>query len=192
MGAVAWGEQTVPSGIAALLIAMMPVWVAIFGGIFFHERLPLAAALGIVDRHGSASRSSSARRSPSTGRSIRRASSPCSSRRSAGPRAPVRRAPGGAAEGPVRDDRAPDAERRDRPGRRRGRDRRDLHRSTRPRSPSESLIALVYLTLVGSLVAFTAYAWVLRHAPLPLIATYAFVNPVVAVVLGSHRPRRDA
>ena len=37
---------------------------------------------------------------------------------------------------------------------------------------------------VGSLVAFTAYAWVLRHAPSLLIATYAFVNPVVAVVLG--------
>src|SRR4029453_1966936 len=49
----------------------------------------------------------------------------------------------------------------------------------------ESLVAMAYLTLVGSLVAFTAYAWVLRHAPLPLIATYAFVNPVVAVVLGA-------
>ena len=48
----------------------------------------------------------------------------------------------------------------------------------------ESLIAMAYLTLVGSLVAFTAYAWVLRHAPLPLIATYAFVNPIVAVFLG--------
>ena len=49
----------------------------------------------------------------------------------------------------------------------------------------ESLVAFVYLFAVGSLVAFTAYAWVLRHAPLPLIATYAFVNPVIAVFLGS-------
>src|SRR5262245_14831384 len=48
MGAVAWGEQFVPSGIAALLIAMMPAWVAIFGRAFFHERLPLAAGLGIL------------------------------------------------------------------------------------------------------------------------------------------------
>src|SRR5262249_10280634 len=48
----------------------------------------------------------------------------------------------------------------------------------------ESLLAFVYLFAVGSLVAFTAYAWVLRHAPLPLIATYAFVNPVIAVFLG--------
>jgi drug/metabolite transporter (DMT)-like permease len=49
---------------------------------------------------------------------------------------------------------------------------------------SNSLIAFAYLTIVGSVIAFTAYAWVLRHAPLPLIATYAFVNPVVAVFLG--------
>jgi drug/metabolite transporter (DMT)-like permease len=49
---------------------------------------------------------------------------------------------------------------------------------------ARSSVAFVYLTVVGSLVAFTAYAWVLRHAPLPLIATYAFVNPVIAVFLG--------
>ena len=41
----------------------------------------------------------------------------------------------------------------------------------------EALAALAYLTLVGSLVAFTAYVWVLRRAPHPLIATYAFVTP---------------
>jgi drug/metabolite transporter (DMT)-like permease len=49
---------------------------------------------------------------------------------------------------------------------------------------SDSILAFVYLTVVGSLVAFTAFAWVLRQAPLPLIATYAFVNPVIAVFLG--------
>ncbi|MBI3748658.1 MAG: EamA family transporter, partial [Chloroflexi bacterium] len=54
-----------------------------------------------------------------------------------------------------------------------------------------SLSALAYLTIVGSLVAFTAYGWLLRVAPLPLIATYAYVNPVVAVILGAlvrHEP----
>ena len=45
-----------------------------------------------------------------------------------------------------------------------------------------SLGALAYLTVVGSLVAFTAYGWLLRVAPLPLIATYAYVNPIVAVM----------
>jgi len=50
---------------------------------------------------------------------------------------------------------------------------------------SDSLIALAYLTVIGSLVAFTAYGWLLRVAPLPLIATYAYVNPIVAVILGA-------
>lgn len=44
---------------------------------------------------------------------------------------------------------------------------------------------LVYLVLIGSLVAFSAYVWLLQHAPISLTATYAYVNPVVAVVLGA-------
>src|SRR5262245_38750257 len=47
MGAVAWGEQTVPSGIAALIITLMPVWIAVFGRVFFGERLPAAAWAGV-------------------------------------------------------------------------------------------------------------------------------------------------
>ncbi|MFJ2577808.1 EamA family transporter [Kitasatospora aureofaciens] len=47
-----------------------------------------------------------------------------------------------------------------------------------------SWLALAYLVLFGSLLAFTAYAWLLRSAPLTLVATYAYVNPVVAVLLG--------
>ena len=49
----------------------------------------------------------------------------------------------------------------------------------------DSWLAMVYLTVIGSLLAFTAYGWLLRVAPLPLIATYAYVNPVVAVILGA-------
>jgi drug/metabolite transporter (DMT)-like permease len=49
----------------------------------------------------------------------------------------------------------------------------------------DSLWAFVYLTVVGSLVAFTAFAWLLRHAPISLVATYAYVNPVVAIALGA-------
>ncbi len=44
--------------------------------------------------------------------------------------------------------------------------------------------ALAYLAVFGSLVAFTAYAWLLRVASLATVSTYAYVNPVVAVVLG--------
>ncbi|GAA2089575.1 drug/metabolite exporter YedA [Kitasatospora saccharophila] len=47
-----------------------------------------------------------------------------------------------------------------------------------------SWTGLVYLVLFGSIVAFTSYAWLLQRAPLPLVATYAYVNPVVAVFLG--------
>jgi drug/metabolite transporter (DMT)-like permease len=47
-----------------------------------------------------------------------------------------------------------------------------------------SLFAVAYLVVFGSLVAFTAYIWLLRAASPTLVSTYAFVNPVVAVFLG--------
>jgi drug/metabolite transporter (DMT)-like permease len=49
---------------------------------------------------------------------------------------------------------------------------------------ARSLGAFLFLLTVGSLIAFTAYAWLLQNAPISLIATYAYVNPVVAVFLG--------
>ena len=54
----------------------------------------------------------------------------------------------------------------------------DLHPSGR------STAAWVYLVIFGSLVAYTAYVWLLAHAPLGTVATYAYVNPVVAIALG--------
>jgi drug/metabolite transporter (DMT)-like permease len=45
-------------------------------------------------------------------------------------------------------------------------------------------LAWAYLVTFGSVVAFTAYVWVLEAAPISLVSTYAFVNPVVAVFLG--------
>ncbi|GII62957.1 drug/metabolite exporter YedA [Sphaerisporangium krabiense] len=47
-----------------------------------------------------------------------------------------------------------------------------------------SWVALTYLVLVGSLAGFTSYVWLLGNAPISLVSTYAYVNPVVAVVLG--------
>jgi drug/metabolite transporter (DMT)-like permease len=49
---------------------------------------------------------------------------------------------------------------------------------------SDSVWAWVYLVVVGSLVAFTAYAWLLRNVNVSKVATYAYVNPVVAIFLG--------
>jgi drug/metabolite transporter (DMT)-like permease len=48
-----------------------------------------------------------------------------------------------------------------------------------------SLAGLLFLIGPGSILAFTAYAWLLQRAPLTLVSTYAFVNPVVAVALAA-------
>jgi drug/metabolite transporter (DMT)-like permease len=50
--------------------------------------------------------------------------------------------------------------------------------------PAEGWWAFVYLTLIGSVVAFSAFVWLLGTAPSSLVTTYAYVNPVVAVFLG--------
>jgi drug/metabolite transporter (DMT)-like permease len=46
-----------------------------------------------------------------------------------------------------------------------------------------SAISWSYLTVIGP-AAFIAYAWLLRNAPIPLVATYSYVNPLVAILLG--------
>ena len=48
-----------------------------------------------------------------------------------------------------------------------------------------SIWALVYLIFFGALVGYSAYTWLLRNAPTPLVSTYAYVNPMVAILLGS-------
>jgi drug/metabolite transporter (DMT)-like permease len=50
---------------------------------------------------------------------------------------------------------------------------------------ADSLLAVVYLALIGSVLAFTAYVWLLQNAPISQVSTYAYVNPIVAVVLGA-------
>lgn len=183
MGMVSWGEQTVPSGIAALMIALMPVWVAVLGRIFLGERLPRLAVAGIaVGLAGVAILVGG----PDTGEPLDAAgvlaliASPISW--SAGSLYAANRVPHssrpltatamqmvcGAAVLAVA------ALVTGEPGRLRV----DL-------ISTSSLVALAYLTVAGSLVAFSTYVWLLRVAPLPLIATYAYVNPVVAVVLGA-------
>jgi drug/metabolite transporter (DMT)-like permease len=51
--------------------------------------------------------------------------------------------------------------------------------------PATSWIALAYLIGPGSILAFSAYGYALAHLPLTTVSTYAYVNPVVAVVAGS-------
>lgn len=49
---------------------------------------------------------------------------------------------------------------------------------------TESLVAFAYLVTIGSLVAYSAFVWLLENAKVSTVATYAYVNPVVAVILG--------
>jgi drug/metabolite transporter (DMT)-like permease len=52
-------------------------------------------------------------------------------------------------------------------------------------SPSTgSIVGWVYLVTFGSIVGYTAYVWLLANAPLGMVSTYAYVNPFVAIVLG--------
>jgi drug/metabolite transporter (DMT)-like permease len=183
MGLVSWAEQTVPSGIAGVLIAMVPVWVAIYGRLFFRERLPALAIAGIVigmlgvvilvgqgvafDRSLDPAGIALLVLSPMAWA----AGATFSANRARLPKDPflatglemlsgsVVLAVAALLSGELG--------------------------SFRPEAvTSDSLVAMAYLTVVGSLVAFTAFVWVIRHAPLPLVTTYAFVNPVIAVFLG--------
>lgn len=50
--------------------------------------------------------------------------------------------------------------------------------------PTKTYLALAYLILIGSYVGYTAYVWLINNAPPQLTATYAYVNPIVALFLG--------
>lgn len=173
-GGVAWAEQRVPSGIAALLVASVPLFIALIDRVCFGIRLPLGAAAGIavgllgvgilvgpsgrIDALGAvvlllasfawAAGSAYSRVAPLPSHTFLSASMQMLT---AGAALTVV----GAASG------------------------------ERPAVPSAtSLGAFAFLVVFGSLVAFTAYGWLLRNAPSPLVSTYAYVNPAVAVLLG--------
>jgi drug/metabolite transporter (DMT)-like permease len=50
---------------------------------------------------------------------------------------------------------------------------------------TDALVAFAYLVVFGSVLAYTAYTWLLQHTSVSRVATYAFVNPVVAIILGA-------
>ncbi|HET7031431.1 MAG TPA: EamA family transporter [Candidatus Limnocylindrales bacterium] len=183
MGLVSWGEQTVPSGIAGVLIAMMPVWVAVFGRVFIGERLPGLAIVGVgtalVGVVGLAAQGVAIEHSldpigvgaillspmawaAGTTFAAHRASLPSNPFLATGLEmlsGSVVLAIAALVSGELA--------------------------AFDPGAVAVAAVAgTAYLTVVGSLVAFTAFVWVIRHAPLPLVTTYAFVNPVIAVFLG--------
>jgi len=54
----------------------------------------------------------------------------------------------------------------------------------RARWTQDAVLALAYLTVFGAALGFTAYIWLLDHVPSSRVSTYAYVNPVIALVLG--------
>jgi drug/metabolite transporter (DMT)-like permease len=183
-GFVTFGQQTVPSGVAAILIAMIPLWFALLGWIYMREKLPRIVVLAIVIGFAGsallvAPTGEGANRFEAVGililllapigwahgsiYSARRAKLPPSALTASGFQmlagAGVTFIEGLIAGEPAR-----------------------FHPET---FSFASIAAVVYLILFGSMVAYTTYAWLLKNAPLSLVSTYAYVNPVVAVALGT-------
>ena len=60
-----------------------------------------------------------------------------------------------------------------------------LHETARLTFTPRTASALLYLTFVGAIAGFSAYAYALKHLPVATVSLYAYVNPVIAVVLGT-------
>jgi len=181
-GLLALGETTVGSGVSALLIATLPLWVAILGRLFFNLRLSRSTVVGIgLGFAGVGALVWPAGGSASVdlvgaiillGSPVLWAIGSLYSARAHLPARPLvgvamQMLCGGAMLGVVAILSG------------------EVSRFHPATVTSESVAAVAYLVAVGSLVGFTAYGWLLRVAPLPLVATYAYVNPIVAVALGA-------
>lgn len=179
-GGVVWAEQHVESGLTALIIATAPMWMVGIDRVAYKENLEPQAVAGIaigfvglvlliwpfgagrVDPAGAAVLVFAAFSWSAGSLYSRRASLPAKPRLSTS----MQMLAGGVllgAAGLVAGEPA----------------KLDLAGVS-----MESAAAFVYLILFGSLVGFSAYVWLLKVAKTSLVSTYAYVNPVVAVILG--------
>ena len=154
-GGVAWGEQYLPSGFVALIIATVPLWMALFAPAFGGRWINWTAAVGIAI--GLAG--------------IILLVRPGGSGSGHWQTLVVLLAPllwaigslltiAGVADG-------------------------ELGHVHLGAMSFASIAAFVYLVLIGALVGYVAYIWLLHHVSVTAASTYAFVNPVVAVTLGA-------
>jgi len=175
---VAWAEQRVDTGVSSLVIATIPLWIAVFDRVATGQRLTRLGALGLAVGFAGA-----ALLAGPTGAghidvagaivlllaAASWAAGSLYSRRATLPRRPLvsssmQMLAGGALLAVVA---AASGE------------LGHVHHVS-----LTSGLALVYLIVFGSLLAFTCYAWLLRNARTSLVATYAYANPLVAVFLG--------
>jgi drug/metabolite transporter (DMT)-like permease len=181
-GFVAYGELTVASGIAAVLIALMPVWLAVLGWLYFRERLPRVVIGGIV--LGIAGVALLVW--PAGGVTFEVLGIVA-----------LILSPVGWAHGSLFSAHAADLPRRPLTSTAvqmlagalallaESAVTGEFGRFHPSEVSASSIAAMIYLIFIGSLLAFNAYAWLLRNAPLSLVGTYAYVNPVVAFALGA-------
>jgi drug/metabolite transporter (DMT)-like permease len=180
-GGVMLAEQTIPSGIAAVIIATVPIWMSVFDALLTRRTPSLlsigglgAGLLGVailllpsgeldaLDPVGIGLLVTSAIAWAAGSLYARRGPLPGNALLGTG----MEQLAGGLALAAV------------------GLLIGELGRTDIAAVKVESLVGLGYLIVFGSLLAFTAYVWLLNHVPVTIVATYAYVNPVVAVALG--------
>ncbi len=180
-GLVVLAERTVPSGLTALIVASVPLWIVILRRFAGDRIAPSLAAsvLGgfagvalLVAPRGVGGETDAVGLAMVVGATLSWALGTFASPRLRMPRDPlastaVQMLVGGALLVAI------------------GLLTGELARADPSRFSTASLGAIAYLVVFGSIVAFSAYTWLLQHAPVSTVATYAYVNPVVAVVLGA-------
>ncbi|HEX6307669.1 MAG TPA: EamA family transporter [Longimicrobiales bacterium] len=183
-GAVVWAEQSVPSGVAALLVAITPCWMVLLDWVWHGSARPgIRTVLGLLLGFGGIvlligpSALTGAGQVPVAGAGVLLFGSLCwatgsiYSRRAPAPAGGLlftgmQMLCGGAlliGAGAVTG---------------------ELSRLDPAGVSLRSLLALGYLLVFGSIIGFSAYVWLLRVSTPARVATYAYVNPVVAVLLG--------
>ncbi len=179
--AVGWAEQTIDTGTASLIIASVPLWMALLDRVFYAQRLARAIVLGLVIGFagvgllvapGGAGGAGSRAPFVLVFSSLAWAIGSLYSRRAPQPQRPLVSAAMQMLAGGVMLTVVAAA----------GGELGRVHPSA---ISLESWLGLAYLVVAGSLLGFTAYMWLLRVAPTSLVGTYAYVNPVVAVLLGT-------
>ncbi|GAA1822538.1 EamA family transporter [Agromyces salentinus] len=179
-GVVSWAEQYISSGLAALLLATIPIWIVVGAAVFDRERITTPVVIGLatgvagvvvlVDPFDGAVPALIPMLATLAG-ALSWGLGSIYSRHATQPAQPLL---GSAIQmiaaglvlvliGSVSG---------------------ELSRVDLAEITASSWIAVAYLIVFGSLLAYSAYTWLLAHASSRLVGTYAFVNPLVAVALG--------
>ena len=180
-GLVVLAERTIPSGIASLIIALVPLWMVLVDRVLLRHRVAVLTVFGLVLGFGGAAlligSTAFDENAPLSGMLVCVAatlswtSGSLYSRNAPLPRRPLVGAAmemmvGGATLVAL------------------GVARGEIPLIRFEDFSLASLLALGYLITFGSWVGYTSYVWLLRNARTTLVSTYAYVNPVVAVFLG--------